>query len=252
MFRHLGQFFLRLFKRCWSNASFHFAVEGNPYDPMQQLAYFGVVFVLGPFMIATGAAMSPAIGAQFPWYPKIFRGRQVARSLHFLGMVGFVLFINIHISMVMITGFPENMGNIFLGKATSLGMAIGIFALFILVVVAIQVWATGVSLKYPRFVQNKLGSVIESIKHILFRRAVSSKQQFSKSDLTPFFRANGYPPDTKEYRDMLENGFVGWKLKIYGLVEKPLELSLADLHAMKKESQITEHSCIQGWTAIGE
>ena len=73
-------------------------------------------------MIATGAAMSPAIGAQFPWYPKIFRGRQVARSLHFLGMVGFVLFIVIHISMVMITGFPENMGNIFLGKATSLGI----------------------------------------------------------------------------------------------------------------------------------
>ena len=51
---------------------------------------------------------------------------------------------------------------------------------------------------------------------------------------------------------MLENGFVGWKLKIYGLVEKPLELSLGDLHSMKKESQITEHSCIQGWTAIGE
>jgi sulfoxide reductase catalytic subunit YedY len=36
------------------------------------------------------------------------------------------------------------------------------------------------------------------------------------------------------------------------LVEKPFELSLADLHAMKKEIQITEHSCIQGWTAIGE
>jgi len=36
------------------------------------------------------------------------------------------------------------------------------------------------------------------------------------------------------------------------LVEKPFELSLTDLHAMKKEIQITEHSCIQGWTAIGE
>ena len=32
----------------------------------------------------------------------------------------------------------------------------------------------------------------------------------------------------------------------------PLEFSLADLRAMKKEIQITEHSCIQGWTAIGE
>ena len=244
--------FPQAFQTVLDYASFNFAVEGNPYDPVQQLAYFGVVFILGPFMIATGAAMSPAIGAQFPWYPKIFRGRQVARSLHFLGMVGFVLFIVIHISMVMITNFPENMGNIFLGRATSLGIAIGIFALFILVVVAIQVWATGVSLKYPRFVQNKLGSVIEPVRHILFRRAVPSKQQFSKSNLTPFFRANGYPPDTKEYANLLENNFVNWRLNVHGLVEKPLELSLADLHAMKKEAQITEHSCIQGWTAIGE
>ena len=52
-------------------------------------------------MIATGAAMSPAIDARLPWYPKIFRGRQVARSLHFLGMVAFVLFIIVHIAMVI-------------------------------------------------------------------------------------------------------------------------------------------------------
>ena len=81
---------------------------------------------------------------------------------------------------------------------------------------------------------------------------VRSRQRFTKSDITPFFRANGYPPETKEYKDLLENNFVNWKLKIHGLVEKPLELSLADLHVLKKEMQITEHSCIQGWTAIGE
>jgi methionine sulfoxide reductase catalytic subunit len=243
--------FPQAFHTMMQYASFNFTVHGNPYDPIQQLSYFGVVFILGPFMIATGAAMSPAIGARFPWYPKIFRGRQVARSLHFLGMVGFVLFIIIHISMVMLTNFPENMGNIFLGKATSLGIAIGIFSLFVLVVLAIQVWATGISLRNPRFVQIKLGSVIGPLRHILFRKAVS-KQQFSKSDVTPFFRANGYPPDTKEYQDLLENKFENWKLKIHGLVEKPLELSLADFYAIKKEIQITEHSCIQGWTAIGE
>jgi methionine sulfoxide reductase catalytic subunit len=71
-------------------ATFHFNLPGNPYDSIQQLAYFAVVFILGPFQIATGAAMSPAIDARFPWYPKIFRGRQVARSLHFLGCVSFL------------------------------------------------------------------------------------------------------------------------------------------------------------------
>jgi methionine sulfoxide reductase catalytic subunit len=232
-------------------ASFHFVIPGHPYDPLQQLAYFGVVFLLGPFMIATGAAMSPAVGARFPRYPRFFRGRQVARSLHFLGMVAFILFVIIHISMVMITRFPDNMGNIFLGKVTSLGVAIGIFALFVLAVVVVHVWATGISLKKPRLVQNKLGAVIELVRHSLFGRIVP-RQQYSKSDVTPFFRANGYPPDTQEYKELLENNFANWKMKVHGLVEKPLDLSLADLHAMKKEMQITEHSCIQGWTAIGE
>ena len=220
-------------------ASLHFPPPGNPYNPVQQLSYFGVVFLLGPFMIATGAAMSPAIGARFPQYPRIFRGRQVARSLHFLGMIAFVLFIVVHITMVIVERFPDNMGNIFLGKGTSLGIAIGIFALFVLVVVAVHVWATGISLKNPRLVQNKLGAVLELARHALFSRVIS-RQQFSKSDVTPFFRANGYPPDTKEYNDLLKNKFVNWRLKVHGLVEKPFDLSLADLLAMKKEIQIRD------------
>jgi catechol 2,3-dioxygenase-like lactoylglutathione lyase family enzyme len=105
----------------------------DPYNPLQQLTYFGVIFLLGPFMIATGAAMSPAIAARFPRYQKLFRGRQVARSLHFLGMLAFVLFIIVHITMVTVERFPENMGNIVLGngEGVSLGIAIGLFALLV-------------------------------------------------------------------------------------------------------------------------
>ena len=40
----------------------------------------------------------------------------------------------------------------------------------------------------------------------------------------------------------MDNNFANWKFKIHGLVENPLELSLTDLHAMKKQMQITEHS----------
>jgi DMSO/TMAO reductase YedYZ molybdopterin-dependent catalytic subunit len=36
------------------------------------------------------------------------------------------------------------------------------------------------------------------------------------------------------------------------LVEKPLEFSISDLYNISKQTQITEHFCIQGWTAIGE
>jgi methionine sulfoxide reductase catalytic subunit len=202
-------------------------------------------------MIATGAAMSPAIDARFPRYPKIFRGRQVARSLHFLGMIAFVLFIIIHLTMVISERFSENMGNIFLGHTTSFGVAAGLFTLIVLFVIIIHIWVTGISLQKPRDIQNILDMVLVPTKWLLFRNAVS-KQRFPKSKVSSFFRVNGYPPDTSEYNELLKNKFDIYKLKIYGLVQRQLELSLAEIHAMSKQEQVTEHYCIQGWTAIGE
>jgi sulfoxide reductase catalytic subunit YedY len=231
----------------------HFPPPGYPYNPLQQLTYFGVVFLLGPFMIATGAAMSPAIAARFPRYQKIFRGRQVARSLHFLGMVAFILFIIVHIIMVSVERFPENMGNIILGneEGISLGIAIGLFALLVVSVAIVHVWATGISLKKPRLTQNMLDIIIMPVKQVLFSKA-ESKQQFHRSEVSPFFRINGLPPDTEEYKELAENNFANYNLKVYGLVERPTEFSLTDLYLMHKQTQITEHFCIQGWTAIAE
>src|SRR5919199_218398 len=203
------------------------------------------------FMIATGAAMSPAIDARFPRYPRIFRGRQVARSLHFLGMVAFVLFIIVHLTMVVIERFSDNMGNIVLGHATSFGVAAGLFALFVIAVVVVNVWATGVSLRRPRQIQNILDKVLVPSKWILFHKTIS-RQEIPKSKVSLFFRVNGYPPDTQEYKELLKNNFTNWKLGVYGLVQSPLELSLSDLRMMRKQEQVTEHYCIQGWTAIGE
>ncbi len=71
------------------------ANTGHLYDRLRQLAYASVVFVLAPLLIATGAAQSPAIAARFPSYTRLFGGRRGARSLHFLGMVAFVLSVAI-------------------------------------------------------------------------------------------------------------------------------------------------------------
>jgi methionine sulfoxide reductase catalytic subunit len=59
-------------------------------------------------------------------------------------------------------------------------------------------------------------------------------------------------PDSKEWEDLKGNNFKDYKLKIYGLVENPVELSLDDLKKMGKEETIDMHSCIQGWTGIAE
>jgi methionine sulfoxide reductase catalytic subunit len=155
--------------------------------------------------------------------------------------------------MVIVERFPENMGNIVLGQGigTSMVTAIALFALYFVAVVIINVWITGISLKKPRKIQNALDIFIVPAKYTLFRKAIS-KQQFRRSDVSPYFRINGYPPETKEYQDLVNDNFASWKLKVYGLVETPMELSLADLNVIRKQSQITEHYCIQGWTAIAE
>lgn len=80
-------------------------LPGEPLDAMQKLAYAGVVFGLAPFQILTGAAQSPAIEARFPSYVRMWGGRQWARSLHFLGLLAFVVFIVIHLSMVFFWGW---------------------------------------------------------------------------------------------------------------------------------------------------
>ncbi len=65
-------------------------IPGQPFESAQKLAYFLVILVLAPLQIATGAAMSPSVLARFPWYGRLFGGKQGARSLHFLGMCAFV------------------------------------------------------------------------------------------------------------------------------------------------------------------
>ncbi|MGB6500784.1 MAG: molybdopterin-dependent oxidoreductase [Thermoplasmata archaeon] len=230
----------------------HLPPAGHPFDAVQQLTYAGVIFVLAPLMVVTGPALSPAVGARFPWYPKLFGGRQGARTLHFLGLVGLVLFVIVHLTFVVIDGFQQNIANIVLGGGMiSLTVAVVLFLLYLLVVIAINLWESHYSLGSPRKVQVGLDRVIAPVKKAIFGKVVS-RQNRKESEISPYFRVNGRPPETTEYRELLENSFSSWRLRVYGLVDHELSLSLGDLRAMRKETQITEHSCIQGWTAIGK
>ncbi len=46
--------------------------------------------------------------------------------------------------------------------------------------------------------------------------------------------------------------FGDYELEVGGLVEKPLHLTLSELRAQPRQTQITEHCCIEGWSAIAE
>ena len=226
---------------------------GNPFDPAQQLAYAGVIFVVGPLLIVTGALMSPGVTASLPRLGGYgFRFRQAARSLHFILMVLLVLFIIVHIALVLLDRFPDNMANIIYGGGTmTIPLAAGFFIAYVVVVIAVNYFATEGSLRSPRAVQKSLGAIVDPVRSLLLRRR-NSRQTFTKADWSPYFRVNGRPPKSKEYEELVKNDFRDYKLKVYGLVEYPMEFSLDQLKDLAKKQQTTEHQCIQGWTAIGE
>lgn len=77
--------------------------------------------------------------------------------------------------------------------------------------------------------------------------------EYSEADISPTFRPNGTSqPDSEAYAQMMETGFADWRLKIDGLVERPVELSLADLKKLPSRTQITRQDCVEGWSAIGK
>jgi len=78
-------------------------------------------------------------------------------------------------------------------------------------------------------------------------------REFAANQISPTFRTNGTDlPPSPAYQAMAQAGFAGWKLRVDGLVGRPLDLSLDQLKALAARSQITRHDCVEGWSAIGK
>jgi thiosulfate reductase cytochrome b subunit len=86
------------------------------YNVLQKIAYLGVVFVLLPFLVIMGLAMSPRVNAWLPGWVDIVGGRQSARTLHFIAAWLLVLFVLIHVFEVAVTGFWNNLRSMITGK----------------------------------------------------------------------------------------------------------------------------------------
>ncbi|GEL19024.1 hypothetical protein PA7_28610 [Pseudonocardia asaccharolytica DSM 44247 = NBRC 16224] len=227
-------------------------LPGQPFNATQKLAYFSVVFLLAPLQIATGAAMSPSVIARFPWYAKIFGGKQGARSIHFLGICAFVGFVLVHTLMVVLHGLPKGLAKIILGSeqaSHTLAVAIGSAVLFAIVV--IHVLLTMFARLRPRTTQHLLGYVVAPFEGGL-SRIFTSHQRYRRSDVSGYHRVNGYPPVDPGYEQMAADGFRDYRLPVGGLVENPVSLSLPRLRELGWATQITNHNCIQGWNSIAE
>jgi sulfoxide reductase catalytic subunit YedY len=248
----------RVVPEAWSvfvhYATFHLPPEPNGfyrYNALQQLSYFAVVFVLAPLAIATGPSMSPALTNRFPWYPKLPGNRQIGRSLHFLVMCAFVVFIVGHVTMVVLTGFVRNMNHIVLGTDDTrlLGVYLGLVGIG--VVLAVNAGANWTAWRYPRAIQHAARAIVTPVMAFLLNR-VAPVAEFSREDVSPFLWPNGKVPTSDEWEALAANHFKEYRLRVFGLVENPLELSLDELRAMGRNTQITLHHCIQGWSGIAQ
>jgi DMSO/TMAO reductase YedYZ molybdopterin-dependent catalytic subunit len=78
-------------------------------------------------------------------------------------------------------------------------------------------------------------------------------REYSMDDISPDFPSNGTAtPSGMGYFELATSNFENWRLTVDGLVKNRLAFSLDELKQMPSRSQITQHSCDEGWTAIGQ
>ncbi|GAB2725365.1 hypothetical protein GCM10027273_00290 [Nocardioides pakistanensis] len=223
----------------------------QPYDALQEIMYFLVVFVLAPLMIVTGPVMSPAVVGRYPWYPKLFGGRQAARSLHFLGMAAFVVFAVTHVALVFVVHPEHNLVHMMMGEEYDpalVGQAVTRVIIGVVVVVALWIAASYVSLIDPRKSQRVLYGLQTPVKRLFLNRMTSrqrKQQVFTEKDISPFHWVNTRPPDLQqspEWVTLRENDFADYRLEVGGLVREPRSFSLEELKTLASQDQITMHT----------
>ena len=87
---------------------------------------------------------------------------------------------------------------------------------------------------------------------LLTLNRLAPQPHYKTADISPHFWPNGKMPTGNDWRRLAADGFRDYRLKVGGLVEKPMELSLADLAKLGAQKQITMHHCIQGWSGIAQ
>lgn len=219
------------------------------YNSLQQLAYFTTVFVAAPMAVISGLMQSPAISNSLGWFGRLFN-RQVARTIHFFVLLWFLQFIVIHLSMVVLTGLRRNLNHIAIGTDTTSIEGTIIAALVLGFLGVIWLAASPFTLKNARTVQEAgkalLGPVMDSMEKW------DPKTQYTEKDIASRLWPNGLVPEGNDYLQLVANEFSDYTLRVEGLVESPREFTLAELKAMPKQSQITNHFCIQGWSGVAK
>ena len=116
------------------------------------------------------------------------------------------------------------------------------------------VFCTGCKLELPPTYGTilQLGDALTYAAHRAILPEQALVKEFDRSQISPFPAINTTDPEDETYQRLKTTGFVDWRLLVDGLVKQPKAYSVADLMNFPSRTQITQHQCEQGWTAIGE
>lgn len=109
----------------------------------------------------------------------------------------------------------------------------------------------------------RMGDLVTYKAHRLFLPRGSLAREYDQSDIssvpaigTTNPAASNQPYFDQEhgetYERLLREQFAGWRLSVEGSVARPGTFSLGDLKRMASRTQITRHTCEEGWSAIAQ
>jgi len=119
----------------------------------------------------------------------------------------------------------------------------------------------GCSKKLPPTYGNilRMGDVLTYVAHRTLLPGQSLAREYQYGDISSFPAIGTTNPAdpakpfcNEAYGRLLSGAFTNWALSIEGRVARPRSYSLADLQRFPPRTQITRHTCEEGWTAIGQ
>jgi DMSO/TMAO reductase YedYZ molybdopterin-dependent catalytic subunit len=119
--------------------------------------------------------------------------------------------------------------------------------------------------RYPRNLPPTYGNLLRMGDTFTYaaHRALLPQQslvrEYSHKDITSFPATGTTNPGVTEksglgdaYRRLQNGAFADWRLSVEGRVASPRTFSVAELKQLPSRTQITRHTCEEGWTAIGQ
>ena len=110
---------------------------------------------------------------------------------------------------------------------------------FVGVGIVILSWVVAhyISWNFPRLLQHVQKAVSQPLRLATLNR-FSPSERYTKEQISPYLWPNGKRPTREDWKQMAADKFRTYKLKIDGLVDRSVELSLSDWAALGKPNTL--------------